>query len=106
MNNINISSLNGGGGNNYNIIRLLSYNFYNNISSSDLNGSIDKDLNIFGFWNKNIDEWCINNTNENAYFTDNTSNILRSKLGNKNSTRPDAAWNDPAGYRLIIEYKE
>ena len=95
-----------GGGNNYNIIRLPSYNFYNNISSSDLNGSIDKDLNIFGFWNKNIDEWCINNANENAYFTDHTSSILGSKLGNKNSTRPDAVWNDPAGYRPIIEYKE
>ena len=87
MYNKNISSLNVGGGNSFNIIRMPSYEQWTNIVQSDMNGTIDNSsTNRAQIWNYFISGWgmlkdhtttqtntrdiCLTNTNHKYHDSD------------------------------------
>ena len=98
MNNTNISSLNGGGGNSLNIIRLMSYKIYNDII---LTGTLNGTISSSSFnWNRN--DWYVplqNNIN-------NACLVLGSGGGQYYLDKNSISYLTPYGTRLIIEYKE
>ena len=104
--NYSSSSLNRGGGNSLNLIRIPSINEVKNIIvSSDLNGTITPgNMNTWQIYDTWTTWWTQNNSNDFVYLR--ALNVSHTELVNKNETWEGNYWNKPICFRPVIEYKE
>ena len=95
-----------GGGNNLNIIRMLSLNEVKIfIISSDLNGTITpSNLNTWQF-NSSFPWWAQNNYNDLAYYRQLKTNLVYGAYKNS-SYQSVLVGNNYISFHPVIEYKE